>query len=126
MEIVVDSYDGAAAVSRDINGLSAHMSKVNSKSIYTNCHSHRLNLVTGASCNIQCVRNVFDQIKEFFYFFKFSESRKKMLINSVKEHAPDYQKRKLSDFYPSRWVEKVTDWMILKTFLLLLCFGLKK
>ena len=28
----------------------------------THCHSHRLNLVIGASCNIQCVRNVFDQI----------------------------------------------------------------
>ena len=119
-------YDGAAAVSGHINELSAHICKINNKAIYTHCHSHRLNLVIGASCNIQCVRNVFDQIKEFFYFFKFSESRKKMLINSVKEHAPDYQKRKLSGFYPSRRVEKVTDWMILKTFLLQLCFGLKK
>ena len=31
-----------------------------------------------------------------------------MLINSIKEHAPDSQKKKLSDFYPTRWVEKVT------------------
>ena len=31
-----------------------------------------------------------------------------MLINSIKEHAPDSQKRKLSDFCPTRWVEKVT------------------
>ena len=31
-----------------------------------------------------------------------------MLINSIKEHAPDSQKKKLSDFCPIRWVEKVT------------------
>ena len=48
--------------------------------------------VIGASCNIQCVRNVFDQIKEISYFFKFSEPLKKRLINSIKEHAPDSQK----------------------------------
>ena len=31
-----------------------------------------------------------------------------MLINSIKEHAPYSPKKKLSDFCPSRWVEKVT------------------
>ena len=31
-----------------------------------------------------------------------------MLINSIKEHAPDSQKKKLSDFCSTRWVEKVT------------------
>ena len=66
-------YDGAAAVSGHINELSAHICKINNKAIYTHCHSHRLNLVIGQSCNIQCVRNVFDQIKEISYFFKFSE-----------------------------------------------------
>ena len=90
-------YDGTAAVSVHINGLSAHMCKINNKAIYTHCHSHCLNIVIGKSCNIQCVRNVFDQIKEISYFFKFSESQQNMLINSIKEHAPDYQK-KLSDF----------------------------
>ena len=56
-------YDGATAVSGHINGLSAHNCKIKSKAIYTHCHSHRLNLVIGASCNIQCVTIVFDQIK---------------------------------------------------------------
>ena len=101
-------YDGAAAVSGHIIGLPAHICKINSKTIYTQCHSHHLNLVIGASCNIQCVRNVFDRIKGISYFFKFSEPRKKMLINSVKEHAPDSQKKELPDFCPTRWVDKVT------------------
>ena len=30
-----------------------------------------------------------------------------MLILSIKEHAPDSQKKKLSDFCPTRWVEKL-------------------
>ena len=66
-------YSGSAAVSEHINGLSAHICKINSKAIYTHCHSHRLDLVIGASCNIQCVRNVFDQIKKKLFFLMFSE-----------------------------------------------------
>ena len=66
-------YGRAAVVSGHINGLSARICKINSKAIYTHCHSHRLTLVIDASCNIQSVRNVFDQIKEIFYFFKFFE-----------------------------------------------------
>ena len=57
-------YDGAAAVSGHIDRLSAHICKSNSQAIYAHCHIHRLNLVIGASYNIQCVRNVFDQINE--------------------------------------------------------------
>ena len=45
-------YEGVAAVSRHINGLSAHICKINSKAIYTHCHSHCLNLVIYGSCNI--------------------------------------------------------------------------
>ena len=37
-------YDDAAAVSGKINGLSAHIFKLNKKAIYTHCHSHRLNV----------------------------------------------------------------------------------
>ena len=55
-------YNGAAAVYGHINGLYVHICKINNKVIYTHYHSHCLNLVIGASCNIQCVRNVFDQV----------------------------------------------------------------
>ena len=37
-------YDGAAAVSGHINGLSAHICKINNRAIYAHCHSNRLNL----------------------------------------------------------------------------------
>ena len=98
------TFDGASGVSGHINGLTAHIRKINSKAIYTNCHSHCLNLVIGASCNIECFRNVSDEIKEIPCFFKFSKPRQKLLINSVIDHAPDSQKKKLPDFYPTRWI----------------------
>ena len=71
----VQDYDEAAGISGHINRLSAQISKLNSIPIYTVCHSHCLNLVIDASCNIQCARNVFDQDKYISYFFKFSEPR---------------------------------------------------
>ena len=61
--------------------------------MYIHCHRIVLNLVIGVPCNIQCVRNVFDQIKEISYFFKFFEPRKERLINSIKENPPDSLKK---------------------------------
>ena len=68
-------YDGASSVSGYTNGLSAQILCINEKAIYTHCHSHRLNLVVAASCNIQIVWNVLDQIKELSYFFNYSVPR---------------------------------------------------
>ena len=70
-------YHQAAAVSGHINGFSAHICNNNSKAMYTHCHRHRLNLAIGASFNIQCVRNVFDHIKEMSYFFKILSPNKR-------------------------------------------------
>ena len=67
-------YDGASSVSGSINGLSAQILRINERAIYTHCHSHWLNLVVAASCNIQIVRNVLDQIKELSDFFNYSEA----------------------------------------------------
>ena len=46
-------------------------------------------------------------MKEICYFFKFYVPQQWKLINSIKKHAPDYQKISLSDFWPIRWIEKV-------------------
>ena len=70
-------YDGATSVSGHINGLSAHILRINEKAVYTHCYSHRLNLAVAASCSIQYVRNVLDQIKELSFFFIFLSHVKK-------------------------------------------------
>ena len=64
---------GAASVSGHVIGLSAHILRIKRKAVYTHCDSHQLNLVVTASCNIQYVKNVLDQIKELFFSFNFSE-----------------------------------------------------
>ena len=51
-------YDDAASLSDHINGLSAHILRINKKGVHTHCHSHRLNLVVAALYNIQYVRIV--------------------------------------------------------------------
>ena len=90
-------YDGASSVSGYINGLSAQILRINEKAIYTHCHSHRLNLVVAASCNIQIVRNVLDQIKELSYFFNYSEPRQKILDGCIENYASNSSKKKRKD-----------------------------
>ena len=101
-------YDGAASVSGHINGLLADILRINEKAVYTHCYSHRLNLAVAASCSIQYVRNILDQIKELFFFFNFSEPRQKMLDLSIENHAPNCLKRKLKNVCRTRWVEQIT------------------
>ena len=105
-------YDGASSVSGYINGLSVCLSvqilHINNKAIHTHCHSHRLNLVVAASCNIQIVRNVLDQIKELSYFFNYSEPRQKILDACIENYAPNSSKKKVKDVCRTRWAERIT------------------
>ena len=101
-------YDGASSVSGYINGLSAQIICINEKAIYTHCHSHQLNLEVAASCNIQIVRNVLDQIKELSYFFNYSEPRQKILDACIENYAPNSSKKKLKDICRTRWAERIT------------------
>ena len=76
-------YDGAGSVSGHINGLDAHILRLNKKAIYTHCHSHRLNLVIAKSCCVQGGRNVLDQITDISYFFNLSQERQKILDSNI-------------------------------------------
>ena len=56
-------YDGAGSVAGHINGLSAHILRLNNKVLYTHYHSHRLKMSISKSCAVQ------DQ--GYFILFKF-------------------------------------------------------
>ena len=56
-------YEDSDCSNQEQLSLGINNCKNNNKTIHTHCRSHRLNLVIGASYNIQCVRNIFDQIK---------------------------------------------------------------
>ncbi|XP_065683286.1 52 kDa repressor of the inhibitor of the protein kinase-like [Hydra vulgaris] len=107
-------YDGASSVSGYINGLSAQVLNINSKALYTHCHSHRLNLSVSESCNVQLVSEVFNKVRELSYFFNYSENRQKFLEASILEREPQTHKKKLKDICRTRWIERIDG---LNTFL---------
>ena len=79
-------YDGAAAVFGHVNGLSALISRENSKALYTHCARRRLNLVIGTSCKILLMRNLMDVIKHISYFFNFYPIKAEHLQNFLKKY----------------------------------------
>ena len=90
-------YNGASAVSGHVNGPSALILRKNSKTLYTHCAIHRLNLVIGTSCKISSARNFMDVIKDISDFFNFSPIRTKHLQNFVKKYEQGRKKCKLID-----------------------------
>ena len=109
-----EGYDGAGSVSGHINGLSAHILRLNSKALYTHCHNHRFNLSICKSYKIQLVSDVFDKVRELSYFFNYSEPRQRILEASILEVKPSTEKKKLKDVCRTRWVERIDG---LNTFL---------
>ena len=51
-------YDGVGAVAGKVKGLQAQIRRVNPKSLYTHCASHRLNLAVEASCKEQRIVSI--------------------------------------------------------------------
>ena len=100
-------YDGAGAVAGHINGLSAHILRLNKKAIFTHCHSHRLNLTICESCSVPLVRNALTQIKQMSYFFNLSQPRQMLLEKNISIHCADARKKKLADVCRTRWVDRV-------------------
>ncbi|XP_065668089.1 52 kDa repressor of the inhibitor of the protein kinase-like [Hydra vulgaris] len=92
-------YDGASSVSGYINGLSAQVLNINSKTLYTHCHSHRLNISVCESCNVLLVCR---------------ENSQKFLEASILEREPQTHKKKLKDICRTRWIERIDG---LNTFL---------
>ena len=48
-------YDGAGAVAGKNQGLAARFLRINSKTLYTHCSCHGLNVAVVASCGEQCI-----------------------------------------------------------------------
>ena len=101
------AYDGAASVSGKGRGLAVYFTRDNPKALYTHCSSHRLNLAVVASCSLQQVRNVMQQIKEITYFINGSVRRTKCLQKNIELHAPKSNRKKLVDVCRTRWVARI-------------------
>ena len=67
-------YDGAGSVAESINGLSAHILRLNNKALYTHCYSHRLNLSVCDSLKITEVTTMLKQVNDVSYFINSSHN----------------------------------------------------
>ena len=92
-----------------INGLSAHILKLNSKALYTHCYCHRLNLSVCDALAIVEVKNMMKHVNEISHFINISQTRNIPFEVSIKAHcsASDTKKTKLVDVCRTRWVEHI-------------------
>ena len=109
LQIVVARDTGSGAVAGHINGLSAHILRLNKKAVFTHCHSHQLNLTICESCSVPLVRNALTQIKQISYFFNLSQPHEMPLEKNISIHCADARKKTLADVCQTRWVDHVMD-----------------
>ncbi|ROL48605.1 Zinc finger MYM-type protein 1 [Anabarilius grahami] len=75
-KLVAQTYDGAAVMASDLNGLQAKVKAIAPSAMFVHCYAHRLNLVLsqGAKCLPEC-RIFFASLSGFATFFSKSTKR---------------------------------------------------
>lgn len=95
-KLVAQTYDGAAVMAGELNGLQAKIKSIAPQAIFTHCYAHALNLVMGKACNsIQQVRVFFSTLSGFSAYFSKSTKRTNVLDQICKNRLPTNA--------PTRW-----------------------
>ena len=100
-------YDGAGAVAGPINGLAAHILKVNPKALYTHCFSHRLNLSVCDTFSILEVTAMLKHVNQAANFINISQTRNMPFADHIEDSDLNTKKTKLVSLCKTRWVERV-------------------
>ena len=100
-------YDGAGGMAGKVNGLLEIVLQSNMLTLYTHCHSHRLNLVVTSLARIIGLRNNMNAIKVISYFFSLSPKREEHLEKVIKENFSKVTKKKFLDVCRTRWLERI-------------------
>uniref|UniRef100_A0A2S2NBF1 Zinc finger MYM-type protein 1 n=1 Tax=Schizaphis graminum TaxID=13262 RepID=A0A2S2NBF1_SCHGA len=113
-KIIGESFDGAANMRGEFNGLRAHIQKENPKSVYVWCYAHTLNLCSCDSCSNIAAINLFGLLNRLSTFF--SESYKRMDIWKKKQeqyNTGQLKLKKLQKIGNTRWWsrEKALQWI---------------
>jgi hypothetical protein len=90
-----------------LSGVAARIQKEHKKAIYVHCGSHVLNLCIAASCKLQCVRNMMDNVRCISDFFNNSPKQVIMLERKIKELIPTAGQQKLLNVCRTRWVARI-------------------
>lgn len=113
-KIIGESFDGAANMRGEFNGLRAHIQKEKPKSVYVWCYAHTLNLCICDSCSNIAAINLFGLLNRLSTFF--SESYKRMDVWKKKQEqysTGQLKLKKLQKIGNTRWWsrEKALKWI---------------
>ena len=97
-------YDGAGNMAGKCAGAAARIREEYNFAIYTHCTSHRLNLCVAASCKLQLIKNMMENVRVISDFFNNPPKRQQLLEEMVVEHLPQSSHEKLIDVCRTRWV----------------------
>lgn len=95
-KLVAQTYDGAAVMASELNGVQAKVKEKVPEAMFTHCYAHKLNLVLlhSAKCMPEC-RTFFKTAEGLASFFSKSTKRTHLLDDVVK--------RRLPRAAPARW-----------------------
>ena len=95
-KLVAQTYDGAAVMASELNGVQAKIKERVPEAMFTHCYAHKLNLVLlhSAKCMPEC-RTFFKTAEGLASFFSKSTKRTHLLDDVVK--------RRLPRAAPTRW-----------------------
>ena len=95
-KLVAQTYDGAAVMASDLNGVQAKIKERVPEAMFTHCYAHKLNLVLShsAKCMPEC-KTFFKTVEGLGSFFSKSVKRTHLLDEVVK--------RRLPRAAPTRW-----------------------
>ena len=100
-------YDGAGNMAGRCAGAASRILLNYPRALYAHCASHRLNLSIAASCKVQMINNMMDNVRIISDFFKNSPKRQSLLESKVKEFLPASSHKTLINVCRTRWVARI-------------------
>lgn len=111
-------YDGARAMSGEFRGCATKILEKYAQAIYVHCANHSLNLAIGDICTVPVIRNSLGTMNEIIGFFRNSAQRQNYLNESVSELRDDIQRKRLTKYCETRWIERLDAIITFKDFFL--------
>lgn len=88
-KLIGQTYDGAAVMAGELNGLQRKVKSIAPQALFTHCYAHKLNLVLQDSCKkIKECRIFFSNLSGFSAFFTKSSKRTNLLDEICKKRLP--------------------------------------
>ncbi|XP_022793276.1 52 kDa repressor of the inhibitor of the protein kinase-like [Stylophora pistillata] len=99
-------YDGACSMSSAARRTQAFIRQTSSKTVYTHCNAHCLNLAIVHFCDIVMIRNMIRTLNEICYFIKFSPKRHELLAVVINIICPNTRRTTLTSPCHTCWVKR--------------------